>query len=143
MQDQQPAPLRDEEPNQGGGAWAIAGLPAGEAIPAPRRPESGADARREQAPSSESGGTNSDPGPLPQVERGELELQYAAGTVPEGERYTVADGDSLQTIAARFFGSALEWERIYEANNDRLGNPDHLYPGQELVIPAADRVDRP
>lgn len=52
-----------------------------------------------------------------------------------GETYTVRDGDTLQTIAARFYGSVEEWERLYLANEDRVSNPDMLYPGQELSIP--------
>lgn len=54
-----------------------------------------------------------------------------------GQHYTVEDGDTLQSLAARFYGSSQEWQRIYEANTDRLSNPDLVYPGQELVIPAA------
>ncbi|MCC7363951.1 MAG: LysM peptidoglycan-binding domain-containing protein [Dehalococcoidia bacterium] len=97
---------------------------------------SGAEPRAQSQEPGGSGATNADPGNIPQVERGELPLQNGPTTLPDGQRYTVTDGDSLQTIASRFYGSAMEWERIYEANTDKLSNPDLLYPGQELVIPA-------
>ena len=85
--------------------------------------------------------TNSDPGPLPQVERGELQLQNEDMPAQDGQTYTVEDGDTLHTLAARFYGSALEWERIYQANSDKLSNPDLIYPGQELVIPAGGSAE--
>ena len=61
------------------------------------------------------------------------EPQYPDRT--PGETYTVQDGDTLQTIAARFYGTVDEWQRVFEANQDRVSNPDLLYPGQELSIP--------
>jgi nucleoid-associated protein YgaU len=56
--------------------------------------------------------------------------------VDTGRTHTVADGDTLRSLAERFLGSAEQWNRIYEVNMDRLGNPDSLYPGQELAIPS-------
>ena len=49
--------------------------------------------------------------------------------------YIVVAGDSLSKIAKREYGSASEWKRIYEANQDVLENPDKIYPGQKLKIP--------
>ncbi|HET6637245.1 MAG TPA: LysM peptidoglycan-binding domain-containing protein [Gemmatimonadota bacterium] len=51
--------------------------------------------------------------------------------------YTVVSGDSLSKIAKREYGKASEWKRIFEANRDILKDPDRIYPGQELKIPAA------
>ncbi len=52
-----------------------------------------------------------------------------------GQFYRVELGDTLPTIAARFYGRAEEWERIAEANRDRLGEERSVYPGQEILIP--------
>lgn len=55
--------------------------------------------------------------------------------VPELKTYIVEVGDTLRSIAERFYGSTDPWQKIYEANKDRLNNPDPLSPGQILVIP--------
>jgi nucleoid-associated protein YgaU len=50
--------------------------------------------------------------------------------------YTVKKGDDLWTIAARTYGSARLWPKIYAANKVKIGkNPNLIYPGQVLVIP--------
>ena len=60
----------------------------------------------------------------------------AAEPAPAPERtYTVQEGDTLSAIAERFYGSAGEYPRIFEANRDQLDNPDVIYPGQTLRIP--------
>ena len=50
--------------------------------------------------------------------------------------YEVVSGDSLSKIAKREYGNANEWNRIYEANRDILNDPNKIYPGQKLKIPA-------
>jgi len=50
--------------------------------------------------------------------------------------YEVVSGDSLSKIAKREYGNASEWNRIYEANRDILDDPNKIYPGQKLKIPA-------
>jgi nucleoid-associated protein YgaU len=50
--------------------------------------------------------------------------------------YTVQPGDSLSKIAKQFYGNANEYMRIFEANKDRLNDPNRIQTGQELVIPA-------
>src|SRR5688572_11786095 len=54
---------------------------------------------------------------------------------PRQETYRVESGDTLSAIAERFYGNANDYMRIYEANRDKLENPDTIRPGQELVIP--------
>ena len=48
---------------------------------------------------------------------------------------TVAKGDSLSKIAQREYGRADEWKRIFEANRDKISNPDLIQPGQVLTLP--------
>ena len=50
-------------------------------------------------------------------------------------RYTVQRGDTLSSIAQRFYGSAGDWNRLYAANRSVLRNPDMIFPGQVLAIP--------
>jgi nucleoid-associated protein YgaU len=59
-----------------------------------------------------------------------------AGTEPATERsYVVQKGDSLSRIARQFYGDSGEWRRIFEANRDRIKDPDLIQPGWTLVIP--------
>ncbi len=53
------------------------------------------------------------------------------------QTYTVAKGDSLSKIARKFYGNANEWRVIFEANRERISNPDLIQIGQVLKIPAA------
>lgn len=51
--------------------------------------------------------------------------------------YTVQRGDCLWNIAAKNLGSGKKWTAIYEANRNVLKDPNHIYVGQVLVLPAA------
>ena len=55
---------------------------------------------------------------------------------PEGT-YTVVPGDNLSKIASNHYGDSSKWRVIYEANRDLISNPNQIWPGQVLVIPAA------
>lgn len=59
----------------------------------------------------------------------------AGGGSAEGRSYTVQSGDTLSKIAKEFYGNANDYNRIFEANRDKLESPDKIRPGQELVIP--------
>lgn len=50
-------------------------------------------------------------------------------------RHTVASGDTLGKIAKHYYGDAMKYKDIFEANTDILKNPDLIYPDQELIIP--------
>ncbi|HUW22530.1 MAG TPA: LysM peptidoglycan-binding domain-containing protein [bacterium] len=47
------------------------------------------------------------------------------------------DRDCLWNIAKkrRFYGDPWKWKRIYRANQDKIKDPDLIYPGQRLTIP--------
>ena len=51
--------------------------------------------------------------------------------------YTVQSGDSLWRIASRELGSGTRWSEIYDLNRDVISDPDRIYIGQELQLPAA------
>ncbi|GAB5564030.1 MAG: hypothetical protein Wins2KO_10930 [Winogradskyella sp.] len=50
-------------------------------------------------------------------------------------RHTVASGETLGKIAKHYYGDAMKYKAIFEANTDILKNPDLIHPDQELVIP--------
>ena len=49
--------------------------------------------------------------------------------------YTVKRGDCLWNIAKRFYGNGASYTRIYDANTNKIANPNLIYPGQVFVIP--------
>ena len=55
---------------------------------------------------------------------------------PEKQYYTVVKGDYLSKISKRVYGDAMKYNIIFEANKPMLTDPDKIYPGQVLVIPA-------
>jgi len=57
---------------------------------------------------------------------------------PEATFYTVVSGDSLSKIAKAHYGNAMKYPVIFEANKPMLSDPDKIYPGQVLRIPALD-----
>lgn len=57
---------------------------------------------------------------------------------PEAQFHTVASGDTLSTIAQQYYGNAMKYPVIFEANKPMLSDPDKIYPGQVLRIPPLD-----
>ncbi len=55
---------------------------------------------------------------------------------PEATFYTVVSGDSLSKIAKAHYGDPMKYPLIFEANKPMLKDPDKIYPGQVLRIPA-------
>ena len=49
--------------------------------------------------------------------------------------YTVKPGDSMTKISQEFYGHANQYMKIFEANRDKLTDPDKVRAGMELVIP--------
>ncbi len=50
-------------------------------------------------------------------------------------RYTVRPGDTLSSIAQRFYGSPADWHWLYQANRSVVQNPNVIYPGEVLNVP--------
>jgi nucleoid-associated protein YgaU len=59
----------------------------------------------------------------------------AAGSSSSFRTYTVQPGDSLSKISQQFYGSANQYMKIFEANKDKLADPDKVKAGMQLVIP--------
>jgi len=84
-------------------------------------------------------------------EYGRLDPDYRSGdlvmniSAPEGSSsgssgsgssssstYTVQSGDTLSKIGSHY---GVSWQKIFEANRDKLDDADKIRPGQELTIP--------
>jgi len=55
--------------------------------------------------------------------------------------YTVLTGDTLGKISRRFYGMASKWPAIYEANADKIKDPNRLRVGTVLTIPPLEDVE--
>lgn len=57
--------------------------------------------------------------------------------IPYLDVYDVVPGDCLWLIASylSIYSDAQRWPEIYEANKDKIKDPDWIYPRQEFVIP--------
>ena len=66
-----------------------------------------------------------------------------ASVVVEGRAsqfHTVVAGDSLSAISKSYYGTWRLYPEIFEANKPMLADPDKIYPGQVLRIPAIATV---
>ncbi len=56
---------------------------------------------------------------------------------PAEIQYTVVKGDYLWKIAKKkeHYGNGFAWPKIYNANKDKIKNPDLIYPNQVFAIP--------
>jgi nucleoid-associated protein YgaU len=49
--------------------------------------------------------------------------------------HVVQPGETLASIAEQYFGRASKEMAIFDANRDRMNDPDQIFPGQQLLIP--------
>ncbi|MES9963829.1 MAG: peptidoglycan-binding protein LysM [Candidatus Sedimenticola sp. 20ELBAFRAG] len=72
--------------------------------------------------------------------RGVSEVNVDGLNAPEPtadvEYYTIEKGDSLWKIAGRFYGTGSDYVRLFEANREVIKDPDLIYPGQKIRVPA-------
>lgn len=61
---------------------------------------------------------------------------------PIPSTYTVQAGDSLSLIAKTVLGDSGQWQALWDANRDTIGDsPDVIFPGQVLQIPGGTAPD--
>ena len=59
----------------------------------------------------------------------------APAPVQKVEYYEIVSGDTLSGIAKKYYGKAMDYPRIFEANREVIKDPDLIYPGQKIRIP--------
>lgn len=69
------------------------------------------------------------------VSQGGADQQESTRSRSAGQTYTVQSGDTLSKISKQFYGDAGQYQRIFEANRDKLSDPDKIQVGQTLTIP--------
>ena len=77
-----------------------------------------------------------------QVNQTQAQGAVATGgqSAQSGQTYTVKSGDTLSKISRQFYGDANKYHQIFEANRPMLKDPNEIYPGQKLRIPAEAAV---
>ena len=61
-----------------------------------------------------------------------LNLNILPGSKAAETEYEVESGDNLSKIGKKY---GVSWQEIYEANRDKIKNPDMIQPGWRLKIP--------
>jgi nucleoid-associated protein YgaU len=83
-------------------------------------------------------GTNPNNSDQPKADFSDVQSS-SSSTAPapadQAQSYTVQSGDSLSKIAKRIYGDANKWHKIFDANRDKIKNPDLIQPGQVLTLP--------
>lgn len=147
------APPEGAEPNTGAGRSPTAvespELPplgwSGDPVTTGEQPAAGAPTTPGTPPAAAPAQTGPPEQTAPTEQTAPPERADAAPAVDEPTTVRVRPGDSLWSITDALLGPgtdpaaviAQEWPLLYEANRDRIGSdPDHLVPGQELIVPA-------
>jgi nucleoid-associated protein YgaU len=74
----------------------------------------------------------------PPAEKGPLRSKgETTGSIPASR--VVSRGDSLWLISRRTYGDGVSYALIYNANRDKIHDPDRIYPGQTFVLPRKTR----
>lgn len=59
----------------------------------------------------------------------------AAAPATSGRTHVVAKGDTLSSIARKYYGDSSKWKTIFNANRNRISDPNRLTVGTKLIIP--------
>ncbi len=63
--------------------------------------------------------------------------RHAATPGPASDtHYKVKSGDTLSGIAEHYYHKADDWQWLYHENDKTLSDPNVIYPGQSLFVPA-------
>ncbi len=68
----------------------------------------------------------------PDMRQGDLVLNI--DQLQGGEEiYEIKPGDNLSKIAKNYPG--MTWQKIFDANKDKIKDPNLIHPGQKIIIP--------
>ncbi len=77
--------------------------------------------------------------PQPSVEHeqkpSDYRLHWQTEKIKTTKFHIVRKGETLSAIATKYYDSTNQWQKILDANNDVIKNPDMLAAGTKLIIP--------
>ncbi len=65
----------------------------------------------------------------------DIKMDNADAPAEAKKTYVVKSGDTLSKISKEIYGDANKYMNIFNANKDKLSDPDKINPGMELKIP--------
>ncbi len=65
-----------------------------------------------------------------------IDGMQAPPLVETTEYYEIASGDTLWAIASKYYGQGAKYTLLFEANREVIKDPDKIFPGQKIRIPA-------
>jgi nucleoid-associated protein YgaU len=77
------------------------------------------------------------PAPVSAAEPAPVPVVQAEPAKPAPVSVTVQPGFTLWGIAQERFGDGVLYVQVFEANKDKIRDPDLIYPGQIFTIPTA------
>lgn len=81
------------------------------------------------------------PAPAPEIDTPAVEVETPGPAVtavpaqPAGQTYTMQRGDTLYSLAKRFYSDGKLWTRIADANKDKFRDVTSIPVGTVLMIP--------
>lgn len=72
-----------------------------------------------------------------QTADGEASVQVE-GVIDRSEAVIVSKGDNLWSISRRLFGQGIRYTTLYDANENQIGDPSEVFPGQVFVVPGEE-----
>jgi LysM repeat protein len=114
-------------------AGALVAVPSAQALAAPAAPAVTAAAGGQQAPANPAGTATLDAFGTHAVT---VASTSTARHAAKSTYYRVRSGDSLSGIADRFYHHASDWQYLYQENAKTISNPNLIYVGERLSIPA-------
>lgn len=73
--------------------------------------------------------------PPPPPESSGKTAKSAPARATSGRTHVVAKGDTLSSIARKYYGDSSKWKTIFNANRNRIADPNRLTVGTKLIIP--------
>ncbi len=63
-------------------------------------------------------------------------LDAATHAAKASQNYAVRSGDTLSSISDHVYGKPADWQWLYHVNSKTISDPNLIYPGQVLNVPA-------